>query len=312
VTCRPPLLARFLPDSRRISWEGSKIRLILPVLFYNISVSVAYFITGIRDRRRDTKVAGMLIKVIAVQSPSGKKLSQEEKLRIFKQRPDFVCLPEYCLISEDAPDFGRAALMIKENLEYLRSLSDAFSTCLIGGSVVEGEADVLYNNSYIFHHGQQIGKYRKLNPVAGELEMGILPGDKLYTAVIDDVKIGLMICADALNPELFAAFRPEEVDLIFIPTTSPYRPQERKIEKFRRDNEIYVDGAQRALSYVIKVCGVGTLFGKRLQGRSLVASPWGVLNRVDPQAELYSCILTTVIDIDELRDFRQKKLAAGG
>jgi predicted amidohydrolase len=249
----------------------------------------------------------MLVKVVAVQSRLGEKLTLEEKLFIFKQQPDFICFPEYCLIDKTLLDYSRAALMIKDNLEYLRNFSEALNTCLIGGSVVEAEGDSLYNSCYIFRGGKKLGKYRKLNPVGGELEKGILPGDRIFTAVVDGINIGILICADALNPELFQVFREREVDIIFIPTTSRYRPGERRSEKHRRDNEIYIRGARAASSFIVKTCGVGSLMGRSLQGRTLIAAPWGVIKRVDIFAESSKCIITSVLDIDEIRDFRRKQ-----
>jgi len=249
----------------------------------------------------------MLIKVVAVQSKLGNVLSLEEKLFIFKQKPDFVCLPEYCFIDEKMPDFGRAALTAKDHLKYLQALSEALATTLIGGSIVEAERDSLFNSAYIFRRGQKIDKYRKLSPVEGELERGILPGDRLFTTTVNGIKIALLICADALNINLFEALRSEEVDIIFIPTTSPMRPDEKKIEKYKRDNDIYLHAAQVAGSFILKTCGVGSLFGKPLQGRTLIVSPWGFLKRVDPFSEDSKCILTAVLDIDELHDFRRKQ-----
>jgi predicted amidohydrolase len=249
----------------------------------------------------------MLVKVAAVQSQLGKMLSLDERLMIFRQRPDFVCLPEYCLVEKSDPDFSRSALKIKAHLDYFVGLSVAFSTCLIGGSVVEADCDSLFNSSYIFNHGEYIGKYRKLNPVSGEMEKGILPGDNFFTHRIDRVKIGVLICADALNIDLFKSLANENVDIIFIPTTSRLREGELTIEKYRRDNEIFVKAAQEASSYIVKTCGVGSLFGNRLQGRTLIAAPWGVIKRVEPRSEAVSTILTVVLDIDEIRDFRQKR-----
>ena len=250
----------------------------------------------------------MLVKVVAVQPRLGEKLSLEECLFIFKQRPDFVCLPEYFLIDKTTPDFARAALAIKDNIAYLSSLAEAFATCLIGGSVVEAEGDSLYNSSHVFNGGIKAGKYRKLNPVEGEINKGILPGDRLFTMAVDGVRIAVMLCADALNVHLFKEIGKQNVDIIFIPTTSPLRPGEPAREKFKRDNDIYVRGAQCAGSFVVKACGVGELFDKPLQGRSLIASPWGVIKRVEPHFEASSCILTAVLDVDDLRDFRSKRM----
>ena len=249
----------------------------------------------------------MLIKVMAVQSKLGRPLSLEEKLHIFKQQPDFVCLPEYCMIDEDDPDFSRSALKIKDNLTYLRNLSLEFSTCLIGGSVVEGDKENLYNSAYIFSKGDYVGRYRKLNPVSGEVEKGILPGDKILTSTVDDIKIAVLICADALNPGLFELLYEKEVDIIFIPTTSPHRPAESKAEKHKRDCEVYLAGAVKASAYLVKTCGIGPLFGKPLQGRSLMVAPWGFLRRVPIYTEMDTAILTAALDIYEIRDFRRKR-----
>jgi len=249
----------------------------------------------------------MLVKVLQIQSQLGKKLSLEERLMIFKQKPDFICFPEYALVGENDPDFARSALSARENLNYFSGLSESLSACIIGGSVVEAESDSLFNSAYLFDNGRIAGRYRKLNPVSGEVAKGILPGDKIFTTEIDSVKLGILICADALNTQLFTRIARHNPDLIFIPTTSPAKPDERKIEKFRRDQEIYVRAAQEASCYIVKTCAVGSLFGKPLQGRSLVAAPWGILKRVEPHAESYPCMLSTILDIDEVRDFRRKK-----
>ncbi len=249
----------------------------------------------------------MLVRVIAVQSPLGERLSLEGKLHIFRRRPDFVCLPEYCLIPKALPDFSRAALDIRENLKYLEYLSMEMDTCLIGGSVVEADRDALYNSTYVFQRGAVVGRYRKLNPVSGEIGKGILPGDKIFTATVDGVKIGIMICADALNAGLFEVMAQKEVDIIFIPTTSPHRPAESKTEKHKRDNDIYVNGAESAGAFVVKTCGIGNLFGRPLQGRTLIAAPWGILGRVQVHQESEPTMLSLVLDIDEIRDFRKKR-----
>ncbi|MEW5923075.1 MAG: carbon-nitrogen hydrolase family protein [Candidatus Zixiibacteriota bacterium] len=252
----------------------------------------------------------MLIKVIAAQIELGRTLNLEENLMIFKQRPDFVCLPEYFLVEKTSPDFARSALKIRDNVQYLQTLSDGLSTCLIGGSVVEAEGDSLYNSCYIFNRGQSIGRYRKLNPVEGEMNKGILPGDRIFSAVIEDVRVAVLICADALNIGIFEELARHKIDIIFIPTTSPFRPGETRLEKFKRDNDIYVRGAEVSSSYIVKCCGIGTLFGKKLQGRSLVASPWGIIRRVEPHAEQSESLMSLVLDIEELRDFRNKKKRA--
>ncbi len=251
----------------------------------------------------------MLVKVLAMQSRLGQPLRLEEKLHIFRQKPDFISLPEYCMVKETHLDFGRSALEIRENLEYLRNLSIEFSTCLIAGSVVEAESDSLFNCTYIFNRGDTIGRYRKLNPVSGETDAGILPGDKIFVSEIFGVRIAILICADALNIGLFEILGEKSVDIIFIPTTSPYRPVDTKSEKHKRDQDIYLAGARAAGAYVVKSCGIGNLFNRPLQGRSLIASPWDIIRRVPIFAEKDPAMLTSVLNIRELREFRDMKNA---
>ena len=249
----------------------------------------------------------MLIKVAAVQSRMGIPLTLEDKLHIFKQKADFVCFPEYFLINEAQKDFSRAALSIKDNLDYLKTLSIELDTCLIGGSVAEGDGEALYNSTYVIDRGAIVGQYRKLSPVEGELRKGILPGDKLFITEIKKVRIAILICADALNGNLFEAIGQRKVDIVFIPTTSPYRPAERKSEKIKRDNEIYLAGAARSGSYIVKTCGVGSLFGKPLQGRSMIVAPWDFIKKIPDYMEQEPNVLTALLDIDEVREFRKKR-----
>ena len=249
----------------------------------------------------------MLVKVAAVQTYLGRKLTIEEKLFIFRQRPDFICLPEYCLIDPTALDFSRAALSSFDHMKYLRSLSDELSTFLVGGSIVEGEGDSLYNSTYLYNRGIFFGKYRKLNPVSGEVSKGILPGDRLFIDAFDGIRFAVLICADALNPHLFELLGEQDIDIVFIPTTSQYRPGESANEKHKRDRDIYWHGAEISGAFVVKTCGAGSLFGKPLQGRSLIAAPWGILERVDVFSEAAPAILTAILDIEELREFRAKK-----
>jgi predicted amidohydrolase len=156
-----------------------------------------------------------------------------------------------------------------------------------------------------------IGRYRKMSPVSGETMRGILPGDKLFITKVDNIKIAILICADALNKEIFRLLGQEDVDIIFIPTTSPYRPAESRSEKHKRDNDIFLAGARVSGSYIVKTCAVGNLFGKPLQGRSLIVSPWQILRRVDYYSEMSPCVMNAVLDIAELREFRYKKKMTG-
>lgn len=248
----------------------------------------------------------MLVKIAAVQAQMGRRLTLEEKIHIFKQRPDFLCLPEYYLLDETVTDYHRAALNRADYIDYLQRLSDELSTCIVGGTVVEADAGKLYNTGYIIDRGTILASYRKRFPVPGELAKGISPGTEGIVTEVDGVRIGMMICGDVFYPHLYDEMRAQETDVIFVPTTSLYRPDDSLSQKKLRDRRYFLNGAQASCAYVIKVCGVGTIFSRPLQGRSLVAAPWGILAQVPMHEELQRRVLLTTVDIHELREFRRK------
>ncbi len=248
----------------------------------------------------------MLVRIVAVQARLGESLTLEEKIHIFKQRPDFVCLPEYYMLGSNVKDFHRAALKNREYLNHLIRLSDQLSTCIIGGTIVDVDDDNLYNSCYIINRGLVIDRYWKRSPVPGEVQAGITPGEKSLVLDIDGVRIGIMICGDVFQPRQFDEMGKAGVDIIFVPTTSPYRPDDSISQKNYRDKLYFIDGAIRSSSYLIKVCGVGELFGRPLQGRSLAASPWGVVSRVETDGEQQKRILSITLDLDEIHEFRAK------
>jgi len=248
----------------------------------------------------------VLSKVVAVQSRMGQRLSLAEKIHIFKERPDFVCLPEYSLMDSSIRDYHRAALLHKDHLDYLIHLSDELRTCLIAGTVVEPEEDRLYNSCYIINRGLMLGRYRKRYPVAGEQRQGISSGASNLVVEVNGVKVGIMICGDVFFPHMYGELGEAEADVIFVPTTSAYRPEDTVSRKKERDHAYFQSGSGAAGAYVVKVCSVGQIFETELHGRSLIAAPWGVLRRVDFTAESQPRMLSEILDIDELREFRRK------
>jgi predicted amidohydrolase len=188
-------------------------------------------------------------------------------------------------------------------------LSSELTCTVIGGTSVHEADGELFNTASIYHNGRKLGSYRKVHPTENELRRGIRPGDRPGIWRIGDATLGIAICADCLQPEYFDHYRAGGVDLLFVPNASPHRPGEPLAAKHRRDREIFVQGAARAGAYVTKVCGTGTLFGGPLQGRSLVAAPWGILHRVPADQEDRAQVISTTLSIQELREFRARMSA---
>ena len=247
-----------------------------------------------------------MIRVAILQCPLGYPLTLEDKLLLLRRRPDFVCLPEYYFVPPDCRTVEEAAAQAQENLAAIEKLSLALDTTVIGGSMVMRGEQGFTNTCAIFSRGRMVGMYHKVNLYGNEPGRGMVPGHLTGVFEIGGVRIGVLICADIFEARLVKALEQQNVDVIFVPVTSPYRPEDTIFEKQLRDSTIFVRGAQLARAYVVKAGGVGAVFGHRVQGRSGVFAPWGILAKTGVQDEDRKRILTMALDIDEMREFKQK------
>ena len=222
----------------------------------------------------------MRIKVALYQKGSDGVFDLDKIEKAVGKGFDFVCLPEYCFIPSNAPSQLYTAGDLKKNLKTLEELSVRLDTVLVGGSVVEEEEGKFYNVCNIFDRGRLVGKYRKVNLYHREAGKGIATGNRYEVFEIRGIRVGLLICADVLFPESYRKLAELEPDIIFVPTTSPYRADDYIEAREKRDSDYFLAGAQTASAYVVKCCAVDFLLGGRLQGRSLIVAPWGILKRV--------------------------------
>lgn len=250
-----------------------------------------------------------MIRVVICQLPiSQGQLTLRQKLAIRRYGADFVCLPEYFLMPPGSVDYSKFASNYDRNIEYLARLSEELQTVLIGGTVVTALRGSYQNTAFVFDNGYRVGTYSKVFPTVGESEKGITAGSAFGSWKVKGVRIGVLICADVLHPESFAEMADRNIDIIFTPTTSPFRLEDTLEEKRKRDQEIFVKGANTAGSFVVKTCATGRMFGKPLQGRSLVAAPWKVLWQVPPDFEHRPLIYSYDLDTASLEKFRRRNL----
>lgn len=252
----------------------------------------------------------MLVNVALVQHQAGRDLDIDLGLHLLRKRPDFVCFPEYWGAGPD-PGAHAALLAAQPRLDArMQRLSSLLSCVVIGGSRLIASGGETFNAAPVFDSGRKVGEYAKVHPTENERRRGITPGPGPGTYRLGGVNVGVAICADSLASGYFKSYAAFGVDLLFVPNASPLRPGESHEEKYERDQSIFVQGARDAGAYVVKVCSVGRIFGGALQGRSLVAAPWGVLHRVEPEAETLPQVLSVTLSLSELREFRQR-LPAG-
>ena len=239
----------------------------------------------------------MKVRVMACQQPLHEELSAEAIRQIVAAGVDFVCLPEHYPLNRDIENYQQAASLYEQRKRYLTDLSSRINAVLVGGTLTENTETGYFNTCYVFENGSEIGFYRKVHPTAGEQARGILQGTEFKIFEGRSLRFGVLICADVLNARSFEELASLGCQITFVPTASPFRPGESVPEKYERDRSIFLEGARRMGCPIVKTCGVGTTFGHRIQGRSLIATPEEIVARSEPHQEHEPLLLFAELEI---------------
>jgi len=235
------------------------------------------------------------IKVALYQKPLGVMVSRPDIMELQQYSPDFICFPEYFFVNRFLGNHKQTPHNQKRQLKLMEMVSRKLKTVVIGGTMPEQQGDILYNTTFVFDNGTCLGFYRKRNLFFAE-EGIITPGDTFKIFKSGNTTFGILICADVFHDESFLEMKRLGAQIIFIPTFSLKR-EEPIEEKFKRDKEIFVRGAELSDAVVIKVCGVKSEYKNFLQARSLIADKHDVLHRVNPDEEDKSMIIKKEITI---------------
>jgi predicted amidohydrolase len=239
------------------------------------------------------------LKIALVQDVPGIGLRESCRKILNNFKPDIIAFSEYFLVSPDNTNTAETFTKRDHNFELIKSWSLEFICLVVGGSIVEQTEGLNFNRCYLIDRGRLIGFYDKVHLYRDEGGGMITPGSEYRVFQWGDLRVGLLICADVLYPESFLALKELRPDLVFIPTTSPYKQDEPPEIKFARDIEIYANGEAVANSILFKVNACGSIIGHRLQGRSLIASPGKILWRIDPADEDKPALILATLNGDE-------------
>jgi predicted amidohydrolase len=208
-----------------------------------------------------------------------------------RAKPDIVSLPEYYFVNYDEDNVVASCSRKEEILSEIAGISTTHQCILVGGTIVEQIGGALFNRCYLLNTGRIVGRYDKIHPYDNEGRGLIKAGIEYRVFLVRGIRIGILICADVLYAASFANIRGLSPDLIFVPTTSPYRKSEGRKQKFNRDRKLFVVGARIAGCLIFKICASGRVGRHRLQGRSLIASPEKIEWRIDPEFEDRSALI---------------------
>jgi len=219
------------------------------------------------------------LKIVLIQDQPGSGIRDPYMKILLDINPDIIAVPEYYFVNPDEKNIVVSSFRHDKALTKLRDWSVSLNCAVIGGSIVTESRGKLYNRSYFIDKGNVVGFYDKIHPYKNE-GRGLI-----------EKKIGILICADVLYPDSYSNIRGLKPDLIFVPTTSPYREKETPQVKFDRDNRLFVKGAEITGSVIFKVCASGKIGGRRFQARSLIATPAGIAWRNPPEDEDKSALI---------------------
>ncbi|GBC85582.1 hypothetical protein HRbin11_02032 [bacterium HR11] len=175
-------------------------------------------------------------------------------------------------------------------LAEVRAATRTWPAWVVAGTLLRRRPDgALESVSHLLYGGEVRGSYVKVNPTDRERRVGIRAGRTLTLWEVDSARWLPLICADVFCQDrlmgLLEDFGDPGLQVVVVPTASPYRAGEPVEAKWERDERIFRALARRVGAPVVKACCTGLLFGHRFQGRSLVATPRGILWRVEPDEE---------------------------
>jgi len=185
-----------------------------------------------------------------------------------KQGADFVCLPEYLSTGSIPEQCSTLAEPIPGyTVDKLGAIAEENGIHIIA-SILEKADDRIYNTAILIDPGGKLlTKYRKIHLFMDE--QAYIAHGREY-AVVDTKfgKVGLMICYDAVFPEVARRLALQNVGIIFMPANwpNPFLPQWRLATSARAlDNQIWLVAANR----------IGTDNKFTYFGTSHIVNPYG-------------------------------------
>ncbi len=239
----------------------------------------------------------MRISVIQINACADKAQNIAQARRLLGQAhaaetPDLLALPEMwsCLGGDHAAKFAAAeALPVEgsgdpggEGYEFLSTSARALGAAIHGGSIAERVGDRLYNTSLLFDRdGREIARYRKIHLFditapdgAGYRESATYgAGERVVTADLGGLRIGLSICYDLRFPELYLALRRAGAELILVPAAFTLQTGRDHWEVLLRARAIETQcwiAAPATWGQHHEPTGPRTTFG-----HALICDPWG-------------------------------------
>jgi predicted amidohydrolase len=228
------------------------------------------------------------------------KAAKIQILKAAKAQPTLIALPEYFTVPHCLAAFTNAATINNETckitLDFLQEVSKTIGNIyLLGGTVLQEENNKYYNTSTLWKNGTLIAKYKKINPIAAEIEAGVAKGVAPQVLDTEFGCLGMIVCADSFDPELIKKVAELGAEIISLPVAAMGTHPPVKGHPLTE---------AMARNYGVFVLKVGNVSSSMRGGRSAIIAPWGVLGEVTDAPE--DSVLSADLDMALLREYRTK------
>ncbi|TYT63455.1 carbon-nitrogen family hydrolase [Natrialba swarupiae] len=229
---------------------------------------------------------------------------------------DLVALPEIFTVGYFAFDrYERCAEPLDgETMTRLSAAAAEHDVAVLAGSIVENLAatdgvetpadEGLANTAVLFDAaGDRQLVYRKHHLFGYESAESdlLVPGERIETATIEGVTVGVSTCYDLRFPALYRRLVDDGAELVLVPSAWPY-PRIEHWETLSRARAI------ENQCYVATINGSGAFDDATLLGRSTVYDPWGVVRASSGDEPT---LVTAEIDLEAVEGVRSEFPALG-
>jgi len=172
-------------------------------------------------KMEEFKVAVAQTDVKIGDKESNLKKASEVVSEAAKQGADFVCLPEYFSTGGAFEQFSELGEPIPgDTIDKLGAIAKENGVHMVT-SILEGAEDKLYNAAVILGpNGELLAKQRKIHLFLEE-KTCVSNGADFAIADTKFGKVGLMVCYDAIFPEVSRKLALQGADIIFVPANWP-------------------------------------------------------------------------------------------
>jgi len=209
---------------------------------------------------------------------------------------DIVCLPEAWT--------GRGLFLEEKECESLisslcqRAAQNGYN--LLTGGLFNRRGEKIFDTCHVIsREGKVIGFYDKRFPSAAFNEREFVsPGNASPVFKVDDVNVGVLICVDALYPELARSLALNDACIIFNPSNIP----QNRSELWKH---VSVTRAAENTVFYVFVNNTNTLYpdGRMVKGHSIVAAPDG---EVILEAGEEEKVFQTELDLNQIERIRKR------